>query len=415
MELFGGVISISGISFLMFSVFAVAVLGYLLGRITIKGVSLGTAGVFIVALLFGAIFSNTISSTVVMKLADGTAADMSSNALKIVENLGLILFVASVGFIAGPNFFKNLKKNFKSYIVLGLIIIISGALACAGCFFVGRGAESNSDEFVAMLVGILSGSLTSTPAFSAAKATVASQYEDAVTVGHGIAYLFGVIGVVLFVQLIPKLTKADMDKERALISVVDTGEENNKKEYFKLDSFGFCAFAAAALIGIFVGAIKIPLSGKGLNGTTFSLTTTGGVLLTSLMFGHFGHIGPVSLKIEKRILEVFREFGLMLFLIGAGIAGGAKFVEYFKAVYFIYGIVMTLVPMIVGFLFAKYILKLSLLNNLGSITGGMTSTPALGTLINVAGTDDVASAYAATYPISLISVVLASQFLIILL
>ena len=45
----------------------------------------------------------------------------------------------------------------------------------------------------------------------------------------------------------------------------------------------------------------------------------------------------------------------------------------------------------------------------------MTSTPALGTLINVAGTDDVASAYAATYPIALIAVVLISQGLILLL
>ncbi|MBR5188415.1 MAG: permease, partial [Clostridia bacterium] len=47
-------------------------------------------------------------------------------------------------------------------------------------------------------------------------------------------------------------------------------------------------------------------------------------------------------------------------------------------------------------------------------TGGMTSTPALGTLISTAGTEDVAAAYAATYPIALIAVVLVSQFLIIL-
>ena len=67
-----------------------------------------------------------------------------------------------------------------------------------------------------------------------------------------------------------------------------------------------------------------------------------------------------------------------------------------------------------SFFFAKYVLKLSLLNSLGSLTGGMTSTPALGTLINTAGTDDVASAYAATYPVALIAVVLVSQFLIIL-
>ena len=63
---------------------------------------------------------------------------------------------------------------------------------------------------------------------------------------------------------------------------------------------------------------------------------------------------------------------------------------------------------------AVVVLKLPLLNNLGSLTGGMTSTPALGTLINVAKTEDVAAAYAATYPIALIAVVLVSQFLILM-
>lgn len=111
-------------------------------------------------------------------------------------------------------------------------------------------------------------------------------------------------------------------------------------------------------------------------------------------------------------LRTLRELGLMMFLIGAGISGGAKFVQYFEPIYFLYGAVMTLVPMIVGYIFARYVLKMPLLNNLGSITGGMTSTPALGTLISVAGTEDVASAYAATYPIALICIVLASKLII---
>jgi putative transport protein len=113
-------------------------------------------------------------------------------------------------------------------------------------------------------------------------------------------------------------------------------------------------------------------------------------------------------------LKLFRELGLVLFLVGAGIPGGAEFVKNFDPMYFVYGIIMTIVPMVIGYLFAKYVLKLSLLNNLGSLTGGMTSTPALGTLISTAGTEDVAAAYAATYPIALIAVVLVSQFLIIL-
>ena len=135
--------------------------------------------------------------------------------------------------------------------------------------------------------------------------------------------------------------------------------------------------------------------------------------MVALVLGHFGRIGKVSIMPKEQTLKIFRELGLMLFLIGAGIPGGAEFVEMFEVMYFVYGVIMTIVPMILGYLVAKYIVKLSLLNNLGSITGGMTSTPALGTLISTAGTEEVASAYAATYPIALIAVVLVSQFLII--
>ena len=398
-----GVLSIKTISFLVFCVFAIAGLGYLLGRITIKGVSLGTAGVFIVALLFGALLYNPLAEQ--LKVA-GTS--YVTNALKIIENLGLILFVTSVGFIAGPNFFGDFKRNFKSYIVLGLIIIIVGGLSCWACtMFDIKVYGRDAKEAAAMLVGLLSGSLTSTPAFSAAKATVTTEALEAiVAVGHGIAYLFGVVGVVLFVQLVPKFTKANMEEERAKLSEAnpEVASKLTGKE-LELDPFGFCAFSLVAVIGILIGSIKIG---------NFSLTTTGGCLLASLIFGHFAKIGNISITPSTPTLKNFRELGLMLFLIGAGVAGGAEFVKYFEWVYFIYGIIMTMLPMIVGYIFARYVLKLNLLNNLGSICGGMTSTPALGTLISTAGTEKVAGAYASTYPIALISVVIVSQILILM-
>ena len=78
---------------------------------------------------------------------------------------------------------------------------------------------------------------------------------------------------------------------------------------------------------------------------------------------------------------------------------------------FLAGVLITLIPLVVGYLFGRFACKLPLLNNLGSITGGMTSTPALGTLIGVAGTDDVAGAYAATYPLALVLMVLTSQLI----
>ena len=127
---------------------------------------------------------------------------------------------------------SNMKKNFKSYVLLGFIIIVAGGLAALLCIYMGEAIGYGSsiesqDGFVAMIVGLLSGSLTSTPAFSAAKDTVLPEYESLVSVGHGIAYIFGVIGVVLFVQLVPKFMKADMAVERDKIAGgnADTGEE----------------------------------------------------------------------------------------------------------------------------------------------------------------------------------------------
>lgn len=132
--------SVTGVSFLVLTVFIIAAAGYALGRITIKGVNLGTAGVFIVALLFGALFPDVLET---MKVT------APANALKIIENMGLVLFVAAVGFIAGPSFFKNFKKNYKSYVLLGVLIILAGGLSAVGCIYIARavaGADCDTKE-----------------------------------------------------------------------------------------------------------------------------------------------------------------------------------------------------------------------------------------------------------------------------
>ena len=420
-EFLSNLISLGSTPTVLLMAFLVCFIGYALGAVKVKGLSLGTAGVFLFALLFGYLCTlpGLQNIPVLGKFYMPDAADAKISSFKFISNIGLVLFVTSVGSIAGPKFFRDLKKNAKTYVPMGALIIIIGALVTVAFASIpGIGP--------AYATGILSGALTSTPAFSAAKDTVAElagNQSGLVVLGQAVAYPFGVIGVVLFVQIMPRLLKANMETERARITAVtatETGDKKNAKKLVVLDDFGFAAFGLALVFGLLLGAIKIPLSGKGYAGPCFSLGTTGGPLIMSLILAHFGRIGRISMKTDVNALKSFREFGLMLFLLGAGIEGGVVLVEQISqselgamlVVYgFLAGIVITIVPMVVGYLFARYICKLPLLNILGSITGGMTSTPALGTLISTAGTDDVAGAYASTYPIALVLVVLATQLI----
>ncbi|MGM9642071.1 MAG: permease [Eubacteriales bacterium] len=412
-----GLINPNTATVVLLGAFFITFLGYAFGRITIKGVSLGTAGVFLVALLFGYLFTIPGLADVPV-LGKFFIEDASSSVLKnynFIGNIGLVLFVTSVGSIAGPNFFRDLKKNAKTYLPMGAIIIIIGAaVTTAFAFIPGIGSAFAS--------GVLSGALTSTPAFSAAK-EVAGDQSAMVSLGQAIAYPFGVVGVVLFVQIMPKIVKADMAKERALIAGVPKeakGEAKAEKKRFDLDGYGLAAFGVAVVLGLILGSVKIPLTGAGFEGATFSLGMTGGPLIMALVLAHFGHIGPFNLRPSVQMLKIFREFGLVLFLLGAGVDGGVQLVKQIQnsqygimiVLYgFLAGVLITLTPLVVGYIFARKVCKLPLLSTLGSITGGMTSTPALGTLISVAETDDVAGAYASTYPIALVLIVFAAQII----
>lgn len=433
MELISKLINPGTTAVVLLGAFFITFLGYCLGRISIKGVSLGTAGVFLVALLFGYLFTIPglkdipVISKFFIESADAPAID----SYGFIGDIGLVLFVTAVGSIAGPNFFRDLKKNAKTYLPMGAIIIVIGALAATAFAFIpGIGSAFAS--------GVLSGALTSTPAFSAAK-EIAGDEAAMVSLGQAISYPFGVVGVVLFIQIMPKLLKADMARERVLIasdskpkgkkpadaeSAADAcdipAEEKSAKKRFDIDGYGLAAFGLAIVLGLLLGSIKIPLTSAGYEGSCFSLGMTGGPLIMALVLAHFGHIGSLNMRVNTQVLKIFREFGLVLFLLGAGVEGGVQLVEQIQnsehglmiVLYgFLAGVVITLVPMIVGYIFARKICKLPLLNTLGSITGGMTSTPALGTLISVAETDDVAGAYASTYPIALVLIVFACQII----
>ena len=385
---------------MIFVIFLIGTVGYFLGAIRVKGISLGTAGVLLAALLYG-IFTSFVPSISV----GGREIVLFDAAIKtkfsLVSSIGTAMFVTSVGFIAGPKFFRSFNRSTMSYVCMGMIAIALGAVVTILFTLADRSLPAP------LAVGLMTGALTSTPGLSAAK-EVAGEGADLVTAGYGIAYLFGVLGVVFFVQLMPRILRVDVAEERRRFVAANTIAAGQiRRSLEKVDPFGFLPFFLAVAMGCVIGAIRIP-------GINFSLGNSGGCLIAGLIVGHFGHLGKIDMRIEKTTLNFFRELGLVLFLIGAGVPGGVNFIANIKAAYFFYGMAITLVPMIGSYFIGRYGFKLDIFNNLGSITGGMTSTPALGALITTAGTDEVAASYAATYPVALVCVVVAAKLLLLL-
>ena len=168
----------------LFALFAIIASGLLLGAVKIKGLSLGSSGVLFTALIFGHLGYT---------IPDG------------VGTIGLILFVYCVGISAGGRFFSALAKEGATMAKMGILIVGIGALVTWGC-------QAFMKIPGDLAVGIFAGAMTSTPAL----ATAIEGLGDAgakVTVGYGIAYPFGVIGVVLFVQIIPRLFRCNLEKE----------------------------------------------------------------------------------------------------------------------------------------------------------------------------------------------------------
>jgi putative transport protein len=177
----------------LIALFAIIASGLLLGNITIKGINLGSSGVLFTALLAGHLGYNIPGG---------------------IGTLGLVLFVYCVGIGAGGRFFASVAREGSTLAKLALVIVAAGgAITWAGAKLMDLPAD--------LATGIFAGALTSTPALAAATEGL-KDAASGVSIGYGIAYPFGVIGVVLFVQLLPRLLKHDLEK----IAVEHEAEDN---------------------------------------------------------------------------------------------------------------------------------------------------------------------------------------------
>lgn len=162
--------------------FIILFLGSALGQLKIRGIGLGSAGVLLVAM---------------------GAGHWGYEVSPMIQNLGLSLFIVSVGLQAGPRFFRLMKTKGMLFGTIGLSIVLVGAITTV---IVSRLFQLPP----ALSLGLMNGAMTSTPGLAAA---LQATNDPIASVGYGIAYPFGVLAIILFVQLVPRIFKVDLDKD----------------------------------------------------------------------------------------------------------------------------------------------------------------------------------------------------------
>ena len=368
----------------VFMIFLTLVLGYAFGRINFAGVKFGTSGVLIVALIFGA---------------------LGMQVPAIVGTAGLALFLACVGLSAGPSFITNLKANFWGFLATTAAILVAagGTVALAVKVF-----KLPMD----LALGVMAGAMTCTASLATTKELFGD--KSAAGVGYGLAYVFGIISVVMFVQLVPKFLKADIEAENAKLPDPPVSKSESDTSLLTVDGPGVFVVCVAIALGALIGAVELPLGG----GTSFSLGTGGGAIIAGIVVSVIGHCGKIKLTAPKSTLVPLRDLGIAWFLLQNGAGAGPKFVstlQKYGIMLFLVGALMSCVSILLAYIVSRYLCKMPLFGALGATTGAMTSAPSRNALITVTGNDKAASFYAACQPIATVGLVILPKLLVAML
>ncbi|WP_179352851.1 aspartate:alanine exchanger family transporter [Winogradskyella vidalii] len=171
-----------------FVLFLVIGLGIALGNVRIKGINFDTSAVIFVAIFFGYLYN---------------LYGVDFNIPPIIQSVGLVLFIYTIGMQAGPSFFSSFKEQGTKLIALAGITVATGGITAISISYI-------YDVDMNMMSGLLTGALTSTPGLAA---SIEASQSPLASIGYGIAYPFGVLGVILFVKLGPALFRVNIKKE----------------------------------------------------------------------------------------------------------------------------------------------------------------------------------------------------------
>ena len=326
--------------------FIVIILGYLIGKIKFAKISLDLSSVLIVAVLTGWMLSVVASCSSIVNVIEYEAN------MKFFSSFGTALFVSSIGLSTGGILdFRN-KKDMKA-IAIGSLMVCSAFVAMKIISVV----DTNMSE--SKLLGALCGALTTTPGLSAA-CELENVLPNDIILGYGCAYLFGVIATVLFVQIISNKS----------VDTSNIGSKVKEPNENKAALYGLLQIGSVVVVGRIIGNIEIE---------NFSLGSSGGMLCVGIVAGIIVKRVNFQKSLKTKALAPFRNMGLVLFFVGNGIPAGMQFTSGVELKMIFYGVLMTIVPIISGIILYGLFFKDRQLAT--TIAGGMTSTPAIGVLV----------------------------------
>ncbi|WP_432713820.1 aspartate-alanine antiporter [Pedobacter sp.] len=151
------------------------------------------------------------------------------------------------------------------------------------------------------------------------------------------------------------------------------------------------------VLGGLFGALTLRVSGVPL-----SLSTSGGALISGLVFGWLRGQHPTFGRIPEPALWVMNNVGLNMFIAVVGLTAGPSFVQGFKEAgwgLFVAGAVATSLPLLVGMLIGRYIFKFNPIVTLGCAAGARTTTAALGAIQDAVQSKTPAIGYTVTYAV----------------
>ena len=356
--------------------FFMIVAGLAIGRIRIKGISVGIAGILFAAIFVGFLINNLIPTE------SREIIENAQSTLKTFSKLGTALFVSVIGLQTGFSIKSNSKESVIAF-AIGSLMSISGVMLML--------LISVFDETISYpsLLGILCGALTSTPGLSSACELLDHGSEDAV-LGYGSSYLLGVILVVFFAQVFSRKT----DKEGNQIEV---STEIKSKIYPEL-----MLLCITALLGNFFGNIKVAFF-------SICLGTTASTLIVGLIIGLVVNKAHISKRLSKQCLNIFRNLGLALFFVGTGFATGTQDINFDIKTTF-YGALITLTAILFGWFLCKISSRWIEIHKGFTVAGGMTSSPAYSAIASDANESSI-NCFSFAYFGALILLVIALQII----